>query len=108
MPHRLLPRLAALAVVLVLCSTSCNKPPVAQAVDPRPFEAAIIDYLDRQQFGMKIAKLERIDLQSDAGTATVVCRMQEAEETYALTVTWTFSLRRREDGGWQVTTHRAK
>ena len=54
---------------------------------------------------MKIARVERIDPQGD--TATVVCKMREAEETHAITVTWVFSLR-QSAGAWHVETHSAK
>jgi hypothetical protein len=99
MNRPILAGLTALALGLAFCCTGCGKENATQAVDTKPFEAAIGDYLRSQGFGMKIASVQSIDQKGD--TATAVCKMQEAEGTYGLTVTWQFSFRRR-DRQWQV------
>ena len=97
--------LASLAVGAALYCAGCSKSDSVSQVDSKPFEAAIADYLQSKSFGMKIASVERIDQHGDM--ATVVCKMQEAEGTYELKVTWEFSCR-RSDGSWQVESHAAK
>jgi hypothetical protein len=97
--------LTALALGVALCCPGCGKENAAKSVDSKPFEAAIADYLQSSGYGMKIASVQRIDQNGD--TATAVCKMQEAEGTYALTVTWEFSFRRSK-GRWQVERHTAK
>jgi len=97
--------LTALALGIALCCAGCSKKDMAQPVDAKPFEAAIADYLQNNSFGMKIASVQRIDQKGD--TATAVCKMQDAEGTYGLTVAWEFYFRRR-DGHWQVESHTAK
>jgi PBP1b-binding outer membrane lipoprotein LpoB len=97
--------LTALALGVALCCAGCSKKNAAKPVDTKPFEAAIADYLQSNSFGMKIASVQSIDQKGD--TATAVCKMQEAEGTYALTVTWEFSFR-RSNGHWQVERHTAK
>ena len=97
--------LTAVALGVALCCAGCGKENTAQRVDSKPFEAAIADYLQSKGYGMKIASVQRIDQNGDRATA--VCKMQEAEGTYALTVTWEFSLR-RSNGHWQVESHTAK
>ena len=97
--------LTALALGVALCCAGCSKKNEAQPVDSKPFEAAIADYLQSNSFGMKISSVQRIDQNGD--TATAVCKMQEAEGTYALTVTCEFSFR-RSNGRWQVERHTAK
>ena len=97
--------LTALALGVALCCAGCGKENTAKPVDSKPFEAAITDYLQSSGFGMKIASVQRIDQKGD--TATAVCKMQEAEGTYGLTVTWEFSFRRRA-GHWQVEGHTTK
>lgn len=77
--------LTALALGVALCCAGCSKKTETQPVDTKPFEAAIADYLQNNSFGMKIASVQRIDQKGD--TATAVCKMQDAEGTYALTVT---------------------
>jgi hypothetical protein len=97
--------LTALALGVALCCAGCGKENTSQPVDSKPFEAAIADYLQSSGYGMKIASVQRIDQKGD--TATAVCKMQEAEGTYGLTVTWEFSLR-CSNGLWQVESHTAK
>jgi len=97
--------LTALALGVALCCAGCGKENTAKPVDSKPFETAIADYLQSSGYGMKIASVQRIDQNGD--TATAVCKMQEAEGTYALTVTWEFSFR-RSNGHWQVERHTAK
>jgi hypothetical protein len=105
MNRPILAGLTALALGLALCCAGCSKQKAANSVDSKPFEAAIGDYLRSQGFGMKIASVQSIDQKGD--TATAVCKMQEAEGTYGLTVTWQFAFRRR-DGHWQVEGHTTK
>lgn len=105
MNRSIIASLTALALGVALCCAGCSKENAARPVDSKPFEAAIADYLQSSGFGMKIASVQRIDQKDD--TATAVCKMQEAEGTYALTVTWEFSFRRRA-GHWQVEGHTAK
>ena len=105
MSQRILIGWTALALAAALCAAACGRKSAGGAVDPKPFETAIADYLQTKNFGMKIARVERIDPQGD--TATVVCKMREAEETHAITVTWVFSLR-QSAGAWHVETHSAK
>ena len=105
MNQRILSGLAAMILGAAVCGAGCGGKSAGPPVDTKPFEAAIVEYLQRQNFGMKIAKVERIDQHDDAATA--VCKMQEAEGTYALAVTWEFALR-RTDGAWQVETYTAK
>ena len=98
--------LTVLAVGIALCSAGCReKVSPKPVVDSKPFEAAIVDYLHNSSYGMKIASVQSIDQNGNA--ATVVCKMQEAEGTYGLNVTWQFSLR-RIDGQWHVDTHTTK
>ena len=105
-PHRpLIAGLTVLALGVALCCAGCSKEDAAKPTDSQPFEAAIADYLQRNGYGMKIASVQRID--QTGNTATAVCRMQEAEGTYGLAVTWVFSLH-RDDGHWQVESHTAK
>lgn len=91
--------LTALALGVALFGVGCGKENAAKPVDSKPFEAAIADYLRNSGFGMKVASVQRIDQKGD--TATAVCKMQEAEGTYGLTVTWEFTFR-RTNGNWQV------
>ena len=98
-------RMGIVVVVTAWCLAGCGRQTTGKPVDPTPFEAAIADYLQNQSFGMKIASVERIEPKAD--TATAVCRMQDAEGTYTLTVRWEFTFRRR-GGGWQVESHAAK
>ena len=97
--------LTVLTLGVALCCAGCSKENPAKPVDTKPFEAAIADYLHDKGYGMKIASVQRIDQNGDAATA--VCKMQEAEGTYALAVTWEFSLH-RSDGHWQVDSHTTK
>ena len=96
---------ATAAVGVALCLAGCSRRSAAPPVDPQPFEAAIADYLQSKSFGMKIASVERLQPKGD--TATAVCRMQDAEGTYTLTVRWEFTFR-RSASGWQVESHTAK
>lgn len=105
MNRPILAGLTALALGLALCCAGCTKQNAANPVDSKPFEAAIGDYLRNSGFGMKIASVQSIDQKGD--TATAVCKMQEAEGTYGLTVTWHFSFRRQE-GQWKVESHTTK
>ena len=91
--------LMALAVAIALCGAGCREKEAPTTVDSKPFEAAITEYLHNSSYGMKIASVQSID--QKANTATVVCKMQEAEGTYGLTVTWEFTFR-RTNGNWQV------
>jgi hypothetical protein len=97
--------LTALTVGIALCYAGCREKNTAQPVDSKPFEAAIVDYLRNNSYGMKIASVQSID--QIANTATVVCKMQEAEGTYGLNVTWQFALH-RTDGQWHVDSYTAK
>lgn len=105
MSKRITAILITCALGTALFCTGCGKSDSGNPIHSKPFEAAIADYLQSKSFGMKIASVERIDQQGD--TATVVCKMQEAEGTYALKVTWEFTCR-RADGNWQVEGHTAK
>ena len=97
--------LMALAVGVALCCAGCSAKNAAKPVDSAPFEAAIVDYLRNSGYGMKIASVQRID--QNGNMATVVCKMQEAEGTYGLHVTWQFALH-RSDEHWQVDSYTAK
>jgi hypothetical protein len=97
--------LAALAVGIALCCAGCREKTAPNPVDSQPFEAAIVDYLHNNSYGMKIASVQSIDQNGNA--ATVVCKMQEAEGTYGLNVTWQFSCH-RIDGQWHVDSYTAK
>jgi hypothetical protein len=97
--------LTALAIGIALCCAGCREKQAAVPVDSKPFEAAIVDYLHNNSYGMKIASVQSID--QNGNTATAVCKMQEAEGTYGLNVTWQFTLR-RIDGQWHVDSYTTK
>ena len=97
--------LTALAVAIALCCAGCREKQAAVPVDSQPFEAAIVDYLHNSSYGMKIASVQSID--QNGNTATAICKMQEAEGTYGLNVTWQFSFH-RTDGHWHVDSYTAK
>ncbi len=97
--------LTALAVGIALCCAGCREKTAPNPVDSQPFEAAIVDYLHNNNYGMKIASVRSID--QNGNTATVVCKMQEAEGTYGLNVTWQFSFHRL-DGQWHVDSYTTK
>jgi len=97
--------LTSLALGVALCCSGCSKQTVSSAVDSKPFETAIADYLQKNNYGMKIASVERID--ENGNTAIAVCKMQDATGLYNLVVTWEFSLH-RSNGQWQVESYTAK
>ncbi len=97
--------LVALAVIFALCLVGCGKKEAASPVDTKPFEAAIVEYCQSKGYGMKVASVDSVTVNGD--TATVLCKMQEAEGTYGLTVKWEFIFH-RAGTGWQVETHTAK
>ena len=97
--------LTALVVGIALCCAGCREKTAPKPVDSQPFEAAIVDYLHNNSYGMKIASVQSID--QNGNTATVVCKMQEAEGTYGLNVTWQFALH-RTDGQWHVDSYTTK
>jgi len=97
--------LTALALGVALCCAGCSKQSAAKPVDSKPFEAAIVDYLQKNNYGMRIASVVRID--ETGNTATATCKMEDATGLYNLAVTWEFSFR-RSDGHWQVENYTAK
>jgi hypothetical protein len=86
-----------LAIIMVGCGKDA-----APAVDPAPFQAAVDDYCRSRNYGMAIAEV--VALKETGETATMTCKMKEAEGLYGIAVVWEFSL--RQDGGrWVVEGH---
>lgn len=98
-------RCAVLVVSLALCLAAACGSKTQPPVDPKQFEDPIADYCKSKSFGMKIASFEKVTVEGD--TARVVCKMQEAEGLYGLSVTWEFSLK-KESGKWKVLSHNKK
>jgi hypothetical protein len=69
-----------------------------------PFARAIEDYLSDKNMDMKVTEFESIQVQD--GTATAVCRMQQAGDLYTgLAVRWRFTFDRSGDGEWRAVEH---
>lgn len=79
---------------------ACGKPSVTG--DPAPFQQAVVNYCQAKSYGMAISEV--VALKPDGETATMTCKMKDAEGLYTLSVTWAFTLRREGDR-WTVTSH---
>jgi len=103
MPNRF--TIFALAAVLPFIWGCSGGSVQDEAISPEMTEelrTAIENYLEAKSFGMKIASFEQV--QSEGDRATAVCKMQEAEGLYGLSVTWAFKFN-RSSGIWKVESH---
>lgn len=98
--------LAAALGIAVMTLTGCgeSQPPVN--IDKAPFEKAIAQYCKTRNFGMKIKEFVSCATQTDSAVA--VCKMQEADGLYGVSVKWEFKFKKTPDGQWEVTVHDAK
>jgi alanine racemase len=88
-----------------LCSCG-QKENNVQTANKKAFESAIGKYCKAHSYGMKIKSFESI--LEKGSEATAVCKMEEAEGLYNMSVKWTFSLAKNESGEWEVKSHIAK
>ena len=92
--------MVAMAAMVVMAGCGKDAPTAAEIA---PFEAAIGAYLKSHSMGMKVAEVKSLEIERD--TATAVCAMQEAGGLYGnLSVKWTFTFSKNENGVWQVGT----
>ena len=97
-------RLTLIILSSCLCILGCGRTTPATPTDTKPFEAAIAEYCQSKGYGMKVVAVDSLNVNGNAAMA--VCKMTEAEGTYAFTVKWEFTFHRDGDG-WQVETHKA-
>ena len=98
---------ASLAVILVVAASlaGCGrtKPP---SVDPKPFESAIADYLERSNMAMKL-KTIKDGPSIDGGEATLKAALTHATMG-GPSVTWEFHFEKGPDGNWKAVSHKAR
>jgi len=71
--------------------------------DTAPFEAAIAQYLEDKNMGMKVTEFRSLDVEGSAAHA--VCRMMEQSGLHNVKVTWQFEFERKADGTWVALSH---
>jgi hypothetical protein len=98
-----LPHAAVLLAAAVCLSAGCGKPKQPMA-DPKPFEAAIAQYLDRNNMAMAL-KVVREGPTIEGKTATLTASLQHAQLPGAA-VTWQFRFEQQPDGVWTVVSHK--
>ena len=90
----------ALCVFSVLLCAGCGDAAGKTSVDSAPFDKAIAEYLSERHMDMKVSKFK--DVKVDGAAATARCAMKASEVQYGVSVEWTFSLEKLDDGRWKV------
>ncbi len=81
--------------ILVSLISACGGSKEGSTVNPAPFEAAIKNYCKDRNMGMQVASFEKIDVKDN--DATAICKMEIADGTYGLKVTWLFTFKKEND-----------
>lgn len=85
-----------------------NSAGVALDEQAKTFGPPIDAYLKARSFGMKLEKLQKLDVDDSGDIATATCIMKDAEGMYNLGVKWMFTFEKSKDGKWQVKGHEAE
>ena len=91
--------LAAFAFAAV---TGCSKSGDDVSVDPAPFQAAIVDYLEKGNMGMAVHEFKELTVEGDTAKAMVSL---ESADVPGPKVRWTFEFAKDGDG-WKATSHK--
>jgi hypothetical protein len=98
---RRVPALVLLAA-LACCWGGCGKSKTP-AADPQPFQAAIAQYLERNNMAMAIREIKDGPT-SEGKTATLTASLQHASLP-GPAVTWRFRFEQDPGGSWNVVSH---
>jgi hypothetical protein len=98
-----LPRAFALIVVLACLSQGCGKSDSPTA-DPKPFKAAVAQYLDQNNMAMALKQI-KAGPTIEGKTATLTASLQHATIP-GPAVTWTFRFEQKADGTWNAVSHK--
>jgi hypothetical protein len=91
----------AMLVVVVAALAGCGKS--QPAVDPAPFEAAVNQYLQRNDMALKIKEI-RQGPTVDGDRATMTASMT-SRDVGGFSVVWEIQFQRGANGQWTVTGH---
>ena len=69
------------------------------------FSQVITQYLRKESYDLKIKELSIVSIEGNE--AEVNCKLTESGDSYGLSVTWTFNLKRKDET-WTVTKHSRK
>ena len=96
-------RLSLLLVAFALAAaTGCSNSGDEVSVDSAPFEAAIVDYLEKGSMGMAVHEFKELTVEGDTAKALVSL---ESADVPGPKVRWTFEFAKDSDG-WKATSHK--
>lgn len=95
---------AAFALVVVAAHWAGCSQAEAPAPNAQPFEAAIAEYLERNNMAMALKEIKEGPIIDDR-TATLTASLQHASLS-GPAVTWQFHFEQQTDGGWTAVSHR--
>lgn len=90
--------------VLVSLISACGSKD-EPTVNPAPFEAAIREYCKNKNMGMKVASFEKLNAKDN--DATAICKMEVADGSYGVKVTWQFTFKKENDK-WKAISQETK
>ena len=95
--------LSLLLVALALAAaTGCSNSGEAVSADPAPFEAAIVDYLEKGSMGMAVHEFKELTVEGNSAKALVSL---ESADVPGPKVRWTFEFAKDGDA-WKATSHK--
>jgi len=97
--------LSFILLICIILFSGCGKKPEIKAEDSKEFGKAIEDYMKTKNYGMAVSSFEELDISGDKASA--VCRLNEAENLYAIKVRWSFDFN-KNNGKWEVSSHTVK
>lgn len=95
---------ATVAILVFFCG--CRKNGGKPSANKKAFETAINNYCKSHSYGMKIKSFE--GTMEKGNEASAMCKMEEAEGLYNMSVLWTFTMKKNKSGAWEVVSHKAK
>lgn len=96
---------ACLSISILLSLMSACGSGEDSTVSSAPFEAAVKDYCKSKNMGMRVASFEKINVKDN--DATAVCKMEIADGSYGMKVTWLFTFKKENDK-WKAISQETK
>ena len=87
--------IACLSISILVSLISACGSKEEPTVNPAPFEAAIKDYCKSKNMEMKVSSFEKIAVKDN--DASAICKMEIADGSYGVKVTWQFTFKKEND-----------